>query len=116
MDSAYQKRWQNLAFEMTQRINSEETTVTTLRDQGDANFLVHQGRLLQLRDLQIRMQQLSDNFPEGEEESVPPSNPAISEELMQEIVSRVQQAMGTNRDLGVEHQSFDDLARATANQ
>jgi len=113
--SGIKSRWESLAFEMAQRVNGEEQTVATLRDHGDANFLVHQGRLLERRDLQRRMVDLTDTFPEEEEPVFAPGVP-ISEETMQEIISRVRSAPGDSRDIGSEHESFDDLLRrANAN-
>jgi len=113
MSEAYRKRWDGLVYEISQRIDSEVSTVQTLRDQGDANFLVHQGRLVELESLQQRMNWYENNFPVTEDD--PEFIPTLSESAMAEIVRRVQLQMGTKSDdPGLEHQSFDDVMRSAA--
>lgn len=113
---AYRKRWENLAFEMEHRTQAEQVTVETLRDQGDANFLIHQGRLLELQDLTARMSQLAANFPEEEQPPLAATSftTPISEATMEEIIARVKQSMSDSRsNLDPSHESFDDVARST---
>jgi len=111
MSEAHRKRWDGLVYEISQRIDSEVATVQTLRDQGDANFIVHQGRLLELETLQQRMNWYENNFPVTEDD--PEHIPTLSESAMAEIVRRVQLQMGSQSgDVTPEHQSFDDIMRA----
>jgi len=114
MSEAHRKRWDGLVYEISQRIDSEVATVQTLRDQGDANFLVHQGRLVELESLQQRMNWYEGNFPDVEAD--PDFIPTLNESAMAEIVRRVQAAMGTGTSgqLPEEHTSFDDFARSQA--
>jgi len=113
MDSAYRKRWTTLAFEMDQRIDAEQSTVDTLREQGDANFLIHQGRVMELETLKQRMAALASNFPEEAESDTTINLSGVSETTMEEIVRRVRESMGQQATIGAEHQSFDDFRAQT---